>query len=714
LIDRTRGPPCLPSRYRRWAELIERAVVAHPDQQDFKNNFVLALDNGAQASFNEQAYETVITCLDRICALGMTLTQRQRFELGTSLYHTGEHARAKTVLELVLEEDPNHVGALNNLGNIHREQDWPEKALSLYRRALQREPNSAIITANVGTALREFGRPTAALQYFKEAIKLDPTYAEAFYNRALLYNDQNVMKRAIKDFLATLALNPNHFKARAGLIKAYMQLGRTRSATKEIEGALEIRPDLFELWLYLATAREELGDRDGADIALARAEQQAGGAVEAFIDIFEFHLTRRRFDKAVACLEDFAAHTNMPQPIQQVHKACVELLSGKVEQAFALFEQVLRVPDLTSYIYVNIARSLYFAGFYGVRRAVMLACMASGDVSAKIKMTLGGAEMMLGDFERGWPLYDHGLDVAVHGRGERLDEVVPRWDGVPLPNGQLLWVVGEQGAGDEIMFGTVLPEVLATGQRVIYSGDPRIAGIFNRNFDGLRAVPRPADHKVFVKHWDIGAHCHIGTLTGMYRPTLDSFDQQSISYLKPANYLSISIRSRLPDRAGRLRVGIGWFGGNRASRRLRSVTLDHWEPILSVPGVQFVSIQYGEAQQDVEVTRQLFGVEVHVDPKIEPLDDLEGSMALINEMDLVISVSNTGVHTAGALGVPCWTLIPVACDWRWVLPCEHAVWYPNVKLFRQTTPFDWTQTIRSVGADLRRVVDGALTLPRRS
>lgn len=702
-------------QWQEGAALIERAVTAYPDQQDFKNNFALALGNGARASFDEQVYETVITCLDRIAALDVTLTQRQRFELGTSLYYTGEQARAKSVLEQVLEDDPKNVGALNNLGNIHREQEWPEKALVLYQRALDLDLSSAIITANVGTALKDFGRPTAALRYFEAAIKLDPTYAEAFYNRALVYDEQNAKKKAIKDFSAALALDPTHFQARAGLVKTYMYMGRTRSAIKEIEGALELRPDLFELWLYLASAREELGDLEGAETALARAEHQAEGALEAFVDIFEFHLARRRFDKAAACLEEFAANEDMPQHIQQVHQARIALLSGDVEQAFALFEQALRVPDppAEKYLNINIAQSLFYAGFYGVRRAVLRSYVASSDASPKIKSTLGGAEMMLGDFERGWPLYDYGLDVTTEGRGERLDDVVPRWDGAPLPDDQLLWVVGEQGVGDEIMFGTVLPEMLATGQRVIYTGDTRTSGIFDRSFDGLRGVPRPADNAAFVKHWRIGAHCHIGTLTGMYRPTLDSFDQQPISYLKPANYLSISIRSRLPDRAGRLRVGIGWFGGQRASRRLRSIPLDRWEPILLVPGVQFVSIQYGEAQQDVDVTRQLFGVEVHVDPKIEPLDDLEGSMALINEMDMVISTSNAGVHTAGALGVPCWAFIPTVCDWRWTLTREHAVWYPNIKLYRQKTPFDWTETIRAVGADLRRVVDGELALPSR-
>ena len=140
-------------------------------------------------------------------------------------------------------------------------------------------------------------------------------------------------------------------------------------------------------------------------------------------------------------------------------------------------------------------------------------------------------------------------------------------------------------------------------------------------------------------------------------------------------------RTRLTALGPGLRVGISWRGGtDRTDRRLRSIPLEQWQPILRLPGVRFVSLQYGDCRQEVEAMRAKGVSIVHWQ---EPVDDLDECAALLCELDLVVSVTTTVIHLAGALARPVWVLVPARPGWRYLLEGERLPWYPSARLWRQ-------------------------------
>ena len=144
----------------------------------------------------------------------------------------------------------------------------------------------------------------------------------------------------------------------------------------------------------------------------------------------------------------------------------------------------------------------------------------------------------------------------------------------------------------------------------------------------------------------------------------------------------------------KLLVGISWFSGNPRFGKSKSIDLLQLASQLSLPNVQLVSLQYGSTEVEIEKVKAA-GIDIFCDPDINALNNLDVFATQVKAMDLVITVSNTTAHFAGAMGVPCWTLLSMGLGkfWYWFLEREDSPWYPSVRLFRQIEPGDWSQVL---------------------
>jgi ADP-heptose:LPS heptosyltransferase len=121
--------------------------------------------------------------------------------------------------------------------------------------------------------------------------------------------------------------------------------------------------------------------------------------------------------------------------------------------------------------------------------------------------------------------------------------------------------------------------------------------------------------------------------------------------------------------------------------------LDMLAPLLTQPGVQWISLQYGDHDG---LERETAGTPIVVDRTVDQFNDIDRFAAQIASMELVITIDNSTAHLAGALGIPTWVLLPFAPDWRWMLHRDDSPWYPTMRLFRQPKPDDWQSVVRSI------------------
>jgi hypothetical protein len=145
------------------------------------------------------------------------------------------------------------------------------------------------------------------------------------------------------------------------------------------------------------------------------------------------------------------------------------------------------------------------------------------------------------------------------------------------------------------------------------------------------------------------------------------------------------------------RVALIWAGNpDHTEDRHRSIKLEQFKPLFAVPNVEFFSLQVGAASEQIQQVD--FGEKLR---NIAPLcNDYLDTAAALTQMDLVISVDTSVAHLAGSLGLPTWTLVQFAPDWRWLLGREDTVWYPTMRLFRQPQPCDWESAINSAANGL--------------
>ncbi|MCA9219951.1 MAG: hypothetical protein KDA71_06455, partial [Planctomycetales bacterium] len=142
-------------------------------------------------------------------------------------------------------------------------------------------------------------------------------------------------------------------------------------------------------------------------------------------------------------------------------------------------------------------------------------------------------------------------------------------------------------------------------------------------------------------------------------------------------------------------IGISWISKNEEFGTHKSLALSEWRNILSLPDTAFVTLQYGDTAVERTAAKNTLGVPVTEVPDLDLFNDIDGLAALIAACDLVITVSNTTAHVAGALGVPTWVLAPSGAGklWYWFFDRTDSPWYPAVRIFRQSVPGSWSEPL---------------------
>lgn len=302
---------------------------------------------------------------------------------------------------------------------------------------------------------------------------------------------------------------------------------------------------------------------------------------------------------------------------------------------------------------------------------------------------MGMALLECGEWEEGWKAHEWGFKAKL--RVDRKIGDIPVWDGT---NGKTIVVYGEQGLGDEIMFASMIPDLQADGNTVILESSDRLKTLFEKSFPGIVCYgTRGQPETPWLNDHKIDARISIGSLGQYYRNKTEDFP--GTPYLKA---------DALP-KGEKFRVGISWTGGKKEGRiRTRQVPLSWWRSILN-NDCEFVSLQYTDSEADLDAVNNIGGYSIQQFPEAKA-NDLYETAKLVQSCDLVISVCTTIIHMAGALGVPCWCMVPNRPAWRYGIKGPMR-WYRSVRLYRQPAGEDasWMPVVARVGLDLNDRLD---------
>jgi ADP-heptose:LPS heptosyltransferase len=296
----------------------------------------------------------------------------------------------------------------------------------------------------------------------------------------------------------------------------------------------------------------------------------------------------------------------------------------------------------------------------------------------------------LEDFKMGWPAYEY------RWKKSKLDSVPvissrPKWR---LGDRGKVLVWGEQGIGDEIMFSSLIPDLHKACSQLIVKADKRLIPILRRSFPKDIAF---CESDTSVSEGDYDAHIAMGSLPLHFRPNIESFKTAAQGYLSADGKRAAVLRDRLLSDGSKMLIGLSWHSTSKIRvAQKRTISLGQLARAFQAENVKFVSLQYGDMDDEINRVRQDHGIDVAQVEQIDNFNDIDGLAALITACDRIVSIDNVTVHLAGALGKEIDALLPRVSNWRWGIHPHNSYWYNSVRLRRQTEREDWAEVLAQI------------------
>lgn len=577
-------------------------------------------------------------------------------------HKTGRTAAVQKTLEAILEIDPLHAETLFNLAILARDRKEVSNSEFLFRRA----------------------------------ILADPMRVDAYHGLGeLLYNARHLMQ-AITIFRKGLEIAPTRVPLMSSLARCYLQLRKPRPVAEYCRQILEMYPDDEEaLWL-LGWADLMGGEPAAAIASLDRLARVSPENIRGMV-LRQLCLEAMGRAEAATVLQELTEKALVDWIFV---KAVVEVYAwcGNTARGYELVHLFIqRDPDSSAAIQELCVLQMNDGLFEEVKSNLDAVLRLRPD-SLYVQMVTGLSAFRFGDYETFFRYHDSRWGRDTH--EGKWDLPIPEWDGSDLRDKALL-IYSEQGIGDHVMYGGFFAELRKRARRITVETNVRLFGLFQRSFPDMAFVDRNQPQTV-VSPAGFGGIAPYGDLPQLLDTDFENLPQRA-GYLVPDPALVAKLRRRYQAKyPGQRLIGISWRSGNRDSAVTRSVDLPHWQQIFDVPGNAFVSLQYGSIEDDLADLKKELGVEVYRDPEIDAMSLMDPFAAQVAAMDLVISADNSTVHFAGALGVPCWAMLPVNSDWRWQLERPDAVWYASLALFRSRKELggDWGPVITDIATRL--------------
>lgn len=318
--------------------------------------------------------------------------------------------------------------------------------------------------------------------------------------------------------------------------------------------------------------------------------------------------------------------------------------------------------------------------------------------TAQARHRRGQMLLSLGRLEEGWQDYAARLKNLNYVSWQYALRV-PYWSGEDL-TGKHLVIWADQGLGEQLLTASLLEETASRCGKLTFACDPRLLNLLIRSMPSIHFVPITDIKDRGPTLGPIDAQATLSELGAVLRPNQSAFPNPT-AFLNPDMEQVSAFRERLKTDGQKL-IGLSWRSANALASKEKSTRLkDHWIAVLQMPGVRFVSLQYGDVADDVAEAVAATGAEITTVTDLDPTQDVDGFASLVAAMDAVISTSNTTVHVAGGLGIPTWAILPHAYGrpWYWFDRGETSPWYQNLSLIRSQR--EWGEALNNAAAALQ-------------
>ena len=436
---------------------------------------------------------------------------------------------------------------------------------------------------------------------------------------------------------------------------------------------------------------------DAAHGTAEQAVKDYPGRPESWSVLERAYTALRQFDKAVdASLK--ATRLDPESAVYQCNLGLCYLYLARIDDALAAFDRATEIDPLLMAAYLNRSTVLRYKREFKHLAADLDKAYEIDPASADVHYAIGVNAMRQDDYEKAFSeveWYWHKNLLTSH----RMPVSMPRWYGGDL-TGKTLLFFADQGIGDIIMMMRYIPDIVEqyNPAKIYIHVNAKMAAMFTTSFPGLFAAGRLEIFDETLAGQYI--HCIVAatSLPHVMGTTVHNVPHPD-AYLKKDKTLDYKTGT---DKE--FVIGISWFTKSLDAGYIRSLKLMDFDFLAKYKNIRVIDLQYGDTSAErAEAARQ--GFEVYHDDTVDSWVAMQPFMDQLAACDLVISIDNTTVHAAGALGVPCWTILSQSPYWRWPTDGNATPWYHSLRLFRQTNK-DYASLIAEVDAAFQKFLNG--------
>ena len=553
-----------------------------------------------------------------------------------SAYRDGNHEEVIKLSAFYLSHSKNDANILLHRGASFGILKEMEKAQKCFETVMEIAPKDPAPWNNFGTLMKMQDQPGEAIQYFQQALERDPNHFDALKNIGYCYEIISDDEKAISYFNKAIAAKES--------------------------------PELLN---HLGSIYARQGDDENAQDRFLKCLDLDPHYIAALNNLGNLHLNKQRYEKAISLYEQAIeisptygdAYNNLANALKDM---------GYLDEAIYNYKKAIEFHPTKSELYSNYSVVLK-------DKLLLDEAMDAINTSIELKPDFHDAywnrsliKLSKGDFEGGWVDYEWRWR-ATNFDSTYLETSKPEWNG--KKEKVLIWP--EQGIGDQIMFSHFFEDFAALCALPIFQVDDRLIPIFRRSMPQFHFIP---SHKKLAEN-EYDSHLPMGSMGRYVRSSMDQFHNAMPTLLKADMQTSEKLKQafRLGDKQ---LIGLSWKSKNKATGLMRSLSLTDLLTPLIGKGFEFVNLQYGDNRDEIMEAYKATGIDVKSVNEIDTFENIDHLASLIQCCDKVITIDNSTVHLAGAMGKKTNLLLPYITDWRWLGGTQKPVWYDEVEIHK--------------------------------
>jgi tetratricopeptide (TPR) repeat protein len=616
----------------------------------------------------------------------LKLDQAIRLAKKKSKEDTGEEA--KRIYQDILIKFPKNKRAMEGLkalvgtrvGKASKVQDPPQEQqqllISLYNERqfiqvleqitvlLEMFPNSSFLHNISGAVYKGLGHLDTSIEAYKKALALKPDSAVAFYNMGNVLKERGKLEEAIEAYNKALVLNPDNADAHNNLGIAFKEQGKFEMAMEAYHKALAIKSDYAAAYCNMGVV---LADQSKLEEAITA------------------------YRNSLSLNPDYAeAHYNMAGAFAE---------QGNIEEAIASYKKALSLNSDYADAYNNIGNIFADQGKLEEAIEAYSKALAINPDYGDAHNGLSFALLNVGELKRGLDEYEWRWKSTKYISSKRHFSQ-PLWDGQKsLQNKKiLLWC--EQGVGDTINWASCLPLVTSQAKHCIVECQEKLVPLLSRSFPNVEV--KPENRSLDTERNDFDYHLPMGSLYRSFASEV-SRKAKADAFLFPDPVRINFWRKRLISMGKGPYVGISWKSANMSAKRLPNyASTSDLSPVLTLPGVTFINLQYVDFADDLSKIQNELGVTVHHFDDLDHYNDLLEVAALCAALDIIVSTTSAVPFISAGVG----TLTKFA-SWKqspWSNNLFNPVG-PSVDKFERNTWQSWHNVFHLIAEDILKLSD---------